>query len=187
MPEQKKTEWATIGTIVAPFGVRGEMKVFSLSDVPDRFARLSAVYLTPDYRRVIVDAVRPYKGDMYLLKLHGIADPETVETLRNQSLCIPVEELAALPPDSYYQHDIIGLQVLTLDGREIGRVDDILETGANDVYVIKGEGQILIPAVKDIIKQIDLIRHTMYIDPIAGLLDDNAVEDREQDTLVEDE
>jgi 16S rRNA processing protein RimM len=81
--------------------------------------------------------------------------------------------LAELPPGSYYQHDILGLNVLTLDGQELGQIVEIIVTGSNDVYIVKKpEGsQILIPAIKDVIKQIDLIRHTMHIDPLPGLLD----------------
>lgn len=175
---QKKTEWATIGCIVAPFGVRGELKVFSLSDIPDRFTRLAFVHLAPDYTRYTIEKVRPYKGDMVLLKLGGIDDANGAETLRQRELCIPLSELAKLPPDSYYQHDILGLHVCRLDdGQEVGTITEIMPTGGNDVYIIKTTGgkQILIPAVKAIIKQIDLIRHVMYIEPIGGLLDDDAV------------
>jgi 16S rRNA processing protein RimM len=90
-----------------------------------------------------------------------------------------VSTLAKLPPDSYYQHDILGLHVFTLNGREVGTIVDIYLTGGNDVYVIKAPDgrQILIPAIKDVIKQIDLIRSTMYIDPLPGLLDDQAEND----------
>ena len=171
------TEWATIGKIVAPFGIRGELKVFSLSDVPDRFVSLKAVYVGPEYTSYTIKSVRPYKGDMLLLKFSGVDDANTAETLRNRDLYIPTSELATLPPDSYYQHDILGLQVYLLDDREIGTITDIWSTGGSDVYVIKNsDGQeILIPAIKEVIKQIDLIRHVMYIDPMKGLLDDEAV------------
>jgi 16S rRNA processing protein RimM len=176
---QNETEWATIGKIVALFGLRGEFKVKSLSDIPDRFANLESVYIGPEYRRYTIEGVRPYKGDMLLLKLRGIADATTAEPLRNQDLCIPLEQLAELPPDSYYQHDILGLQVLTLEDRVVGVIVDIIATGGNDVYVVKGPDgqQFLIPAVKAIIKQVDLIRRKMYIDPIKGLIDDEAVVD----------
>jgi 16S rRNA processing protein RimM len=110
---------------------------------------------------------------MVILKLAGIDDANAAEALRNQSLLIPLSQLARLPPDSYYQHDILGLTVLLLDGRELGPIADILVTGSNDVYVIQGADgkQILIPAIKAVVKQIDLIRHTMYIDPLPGLLE----------------
>ncbi len=177
MPNQDKTEWAAIGKIVAPFGVRGELKTFSLSDVPDRFAKLDRVYLSPDYKTYTIEGIRPYKGTMVLLKLNGIDDATTAESLRGCELCIPESQLATLPSDTYYQHDILGLRVLTLDKREVGAITDIITTGGNDVYVVKATDgpQHLIPAIKDVVKQIDLIRRVMYIDPMEGLLDDGGV------------
>jgi 16S rRNA processing protein RimM len=172
------TEWAIIGKVVAPFGLRGELKVFSLSDVPDRFVTLKVAYLGPQHVPYTLSGVRPYKGDMLVLKFAGIDDANAADTLRNQDVAIPLEELAKLPPDFYYQHDIIGLQVLHMrDNREVGTIVDIWSTGGSDIYVLKGNDgqQILIPATKEVIKQIDLLRHVMYIDPMRGLLDDDAV------------
>ena len=171
---QEQTEWATIGKIVAPFGLRGEVKVFSLSDIPNRFAELEMVYLGTSHKRVRIESVRPYKGTMFVLKLHGVDDMNAAEALRDVELMIPSAELAHLPPDSYYQHDILGLQVLRLNGEAIGAIVEILPTGGNDVYVVRrADGrQALIPAIKQVVKQIDLVRRTMYIDPLPGLLDD---------------
>jgi 16S rRNA processing protein RimM len=114
---------------------------------------------------------------MLLLKFSGINDATTAETLRKQDIFIPLDQLAQLPPDSYYQHDILGLQVATLAGRDVGVIVDIIETGSNDVYVVESpqKQQFLIPAIKEVIKQIDLIRHMMYIDPLVGLLDDHEI------------
>lgn len=174
------TEWATIGKIVAPFGIRGELKVRSSTDIPNRFVTLDAIYLSPSYARYAIEGVRPYKGeDMLLLKLRGIDDATAAEAIRDGDICVPLSALPQLPPDSYYQHDIVGLQVFNLDGILIGVIDDIMPTGGNDVYIIKAPDskQILIPAIKEVIKQIDLIRRVMYIDPIRGLLDDDAIVD----------
>ena len=181
MPTQKITEWATIGKIVALFGLRGDLKVQSLTDIPDRFAQLDEVYLSPDYKRYTIEEVRPYKGTMVLLRLRGIADATAAEPLRERDLCIPTDKLAQLPADSYYQHDILGLQVAKLDGRIVGTIVDIMPTGGNDVYVIKAADgkQFLIPAVKAFIKEVDLIRRMMYIDPIGGMFDDDAVLDEQ--------
>lgn len=189
MPKSSNTEWATIGKIVAPFGIRGELKVFSLSDIPDRFAQLDSVFVGPDYMPRKISAVRPYKGDMLILKFVGIDDATTADTLRNADLSIPLDKLAKLPPNSYYQHDILGLRVATLNGREIGTIIEIMETGSNDVYVVKGEDkqQILLPAIKDVVKQVDLIRRMMYIEPMAGLLDDDAVLDDPNESKEEEE
>lgn len=183
MPKQIETEWAAIGKVVALFGIRGELKVLLLTDIPNRFAGLGAVYAGPDHTRRLIQSVRPYKGEMIVLKLEGIDDANTAESLRDQNLAIPVSELAQLPPDSYYQHDILGLMVITLDGQKLGSIVDIIVTGSNDVYVIKvpDGSQVLIPAIKDVIKQVDLIRRTMYIDPLPGLLDNVAEETREEE------
>lgn len=183
MPRQIETEWATIGKVVALFGIRGELKVLLLTDIPNRFAGLGAVYAGPDHTRRLIQSIRPYKGEMIVLKLEGIDDANTAESLRDQNLAIPVSELAQLPPDSYYQHDILGLMVITLDGQKLGSIVDIIVTGSNDVYVIKAPdgSQVLIPAIKDVIKQVDLIRRTMYIDPLPGLLDNVAEETREEE------
>lgn len=176
MPVQDDTEWATIGKIVALFGVRGELKVISLSDIPDRFAQLEVVYLAPGYEKYELERVRPYKGEMLLIKLAGIDDANSAEAFRNREICIPVSQLAQLPPDSYYQHDILGLSVRTLNEQLVGSIVNIIETGSNDVYVVKTPvgSEVLIPAIKAIVKQVDLHRRTLYIDPIPGLLDENA-------------
>ena len=182
MPEQNTTEWATIGIIVAPFGVHGELKVRLLTDIPDRFANLDTVHVGPEHTRYPIQSVRPYKGEMIVLKLDDIKDANAAESLRNLDIQIPESKLAKLPPDSYYQHDILGLHVFTMDGRDLGHITDIIVTGSNDVYTIKtSDGkQVLIPAIKDVIKQIDLIRHTMYIDPLPGLLDEDQEQEEEE-------
>lgn len=183
MPKQNNTEWATIGNIVALFGIRGELKVRLLTDIPNRFTELEAVHVGTDHLPYRIQSVRPYKGEMIVMKLEGIDDANAAEALRGLDLQIPESKLAKLPPDSYYQHDILGLHVFTMDGRDLGRVDDIIVTGSNDVYTIKSaEGkQVLIPAIKDVIKQIDLIRRTMYIDPLPGLLDEDQEEEEDED------
>jgi len=183
VPKQQETEWATIGKVVALFGLQGELKVRLLTDIPNRFAQLDAVYLGPDHMRYSIKSVRPYKGEMILLKLKGFDDANAAEALCNMDISIPLSQIADLPQDSYYQHDIIGLLVYTLDGRNLGTIVDIMATGSNDVYVIKTtEGQqILIPAIKQVIKQIDLIHRTLHIDPLPGLLDNCSSSDREEE------
>jgi 16S rRNA processing protein RimM len=186
MPDSHKTEWATIGIIVALFGIHGELKVRSLTDIPNRFAELDAVHVGPEGRRYVIERTRPYKGEMVILKLKGIDDANAAEALRKAELRIPVSELARLPSDSYYQHDILGLAVYTLAGRALGPIVDIIVTGSNDVYVMRGADgkQLLIPAIKAVIKQVDLVRRVMYIDPLPGLLE-GAVEVR--DDVIDDD
>jgi 16S rRNA processing protein RimM len=188
-PEQHQTEWATIGQVVALFGVQGELKVRLLTDIPRRFEQLGTVYVGPAHHPHVVQRVRPYKGEMILLKLKGFDDASTAASLRNADLCIPLDDLAPLPPGSYYQHDILGLRVFTLDETYLGNVVDIIVTGSNDVYAVKmpgshGSTQALIPAIKDVIKQIDLQKHTMHIDPMPGLLDNSDRYLREEESAA---
>jgi 16S rRNA processing protein RimM len=177
VPKQQETEWATIGQVVAPFGLHGELKMRLLTDIPNRFTELETVYLGPSHRGYRVVGVRPYKGEMVVLTLEHVTDADAAEKLRNVDVTIPLSQLAKLPPGSYYQHDILGLQVITLQKRQerlLGTIKDIIVTGGNDVYVIKAPDgkEILIPAIKDVVKQVDLNRKMMYIDAIEGLLDD---------------
>jgi 16S rRNA processing protein RimM len=181
VPKRQETEWATIGQVVALFGIRGEVKVRLLTDIPDRFEQLQTVYLGNEHRQHTIERVRPYKGEMIILKLTGLDDANAATPLVRQEIMIPTSQLAQIPPDRYYQHDILGLTVLTLDGQVIGPIIDILQTGCNDVYTLKGPDgrQVMIPAIKEVVKRIDLIRHTMYIDPLPGLLEPPTHEDEE--------
>jgi 16S rRNA processing protein RimM len=131
--------------------------------------------------------VRPYKGETWLIKFSDIADATAAEGYRNCEMYIPADQMAVLPPDSYYQHDILGIQVLTMTGADVGIIVDIMPTGSNDIYIVQSSSgkQVLIPAVKEFVKQVDLIRHVMYIEPIGGLIDDDAVDD-ESDASVPD-
>ncbi|HEY1354286.1 MAG TPA: ribosome maturation factor RimM [Ktedonobacteraceae bacterium] len=183
MPESQKTEWATIGQVVALFGVRGELKVRLFTDIPDRFVRLEAVHLDSDYRRLEIERVRPHKGELVVLKLRGIDNVQAAEALCHQRLLIPASQLAQLPPGRYYQHDILGLAVCLPDGRELGRIVDILQTGSNDVYVVREPSgkQVLIPAIREVVRQVDLIHHTMSIDPLPGLLEPAGREDEDEE------
>lgn len=179
MADHSEIEWATIGHIVAPFGIRGELKVYSMTDIPNRFAQLETIYLGPEHTPRRILGARPHKGDVIVLRLQGVNDANTADTLRNVALMIPANQLAQLPPDSYYHHDILGLRVVTLQGRSVGTIVDIIETGGNDVYVIREQEsgkEILIPAIKDVVKQVDLIRRMMYIEPIQGLLNTDEAE-----------
>jgi 16S rRNA processing protein RimM len=181
VPEKQEEEWATIGQVVALFGIGGELKVRLLTSIPDRLQQLAAIYLNPEHQRLGIEKVRPYKGEMVILKLSGIDDANAAEPLCKQDLQIPLSQLAELPLGIYYQHDILGLTVATLADRRLGHIVDIIETGGNDVYVIQGSDgkQVLIPAIKDVVKQVDLLRKTMYIDPLPGLLEPATREDEE--------
>lgn len=160
-----------IARIVAPQGIRGEVRAVSLTDFPERFAGRE-VWLgqTAAARTTIVQA-RPHKN-VWLLRLEGVADRNAAEKLRDVELCIDEAELAPLDDNEFYVHQLIGLPVQTEAGELVGHIADVMRTGANDVYVVRsGTGkEHLIPAVGEIV-QVDLPGRMVTIQPIPGLLD----------------
>ncbi|HEU5198366.1 MAG TPA: ribosome maturation factor RimM [Ktedonobacterales bacterium] len=166
-------EWVTIGRIVAVFGIHGELKVILQSDIPDRFARLRSVYLGPDHQRYRLTKSRPYRSGMLVISLAGIQTANDAEALIGHSLTIPLAELPELPPDQYYIHDLIGLRAETPSGQALGAIVDVLATGGNDVYIIRETSgrDVLVPAIKDIVKRVDIAAGVLIIDPIPGLFD----------------
>ncbi len=156
----------SIGRIVAPVGVRGEIKVQPLTDFPERFDPGAIVWLDGD--AVAVQSSR-WQGRLVYLKLEGVDDRTAAEALRSKELQVP--DAAPLEEEGvFYQHDIIGLSVHDLSGKILGEVSEILSTGANDVYVVRGElGELLVPAVEDVVKEIDSVGGRMIVDLLPGL------------------
>jgi 16S rRNA processing protein RimM len=168
-------EWVTVGQIVAVFGVHGELKVIPQTDIPNRFAHLRSVYLGPEHRRYRLTKSRPYRADMLVISLAGVQTANEAEALIGQVLMIPLAELPPLPPDQYYIHDLIGLRAETSGGQMLGTIVDILATGGNDVYVIREAEtgrDVMVPAVKEMVKRVDIAAGVVVIDPIPGLFDD---------------
>ena len=158
--------------VLAPHGIRGELKCRVITDFPrQRFRRGNTVLIDGDSH--VIQAAR-LQGRFVLLRLDDVADRDTAETLRNKDVQIRAEEAVALPRGQFYWHQVIGLRVEdTSTHQPIGTVADILETGANDVYVVRGErGEILVPAIKDVIKDIDPAAGRMLIEPLPGMLPD---------------
>jgi 16S rRNA processing protein RimM len=160
-----------IGKIVAPIGIRGEVKVVVLTDFPERFEVGSEIALNPpkaESRRVKIAAQRPHKGGL-TIKLDGVDTREGAEALRNAEFVIDQSELAELSEGEFYVFDIIGLRVVTDDGRECGEVTEVVQSGANDVYVTSTG--LCIPALRDVVARVDLDKGEMVIRPVPGLLD----------------
>lgn len=159
-----------IGAVVAPFGVRGELKVVVRTDFPERFdkGRLVTLKSAKGTRFTTkVEASSAHKGGI-ILKLQGIDDKNAAEDLRGAEFVIDKSEVAKLPEGSYYHYELIGLNVVTDDGREVGEIVDILQSGANDVY--ETSTGVLIPAIKQIVVKIDAKEGLMVIHPMPGLL-----------------
>jgi 16S rRNA processing protein RimM len=156
-----------IGRVVKPQGRKGEVLVEPLSDRPDRFPGLRAAYVpAPDggSREVAVESCWPHKG-RFVLKLEGVDSIDDAEGYRGLELRIGEEELAVLPPGSYYHHQIKGLRVEDESGRSLGVAADLMETGGESpVLVVRGAGgELLIPLAEDFVRRVDLAAGRMVV------------------------
>ncbi|MCX6030652.1 MAG: ribosome maturation factor RimM [Chloroflexi bacterium] len=170
---QAQPPYLAIGAIVGVHGIRGEVKVSLMTDFPERFRRGAKVYLGSgnEVAPVEIEAARPHK-DFMLVKFKSVPDRNAAELLREQMVLIPEAEAMPLGEHENYAHDLIGLAVETADGRILGRLVEMLFTKANDVYVVQGDaGEVLIPALRDVVRQVDLAAGKMVVMLPEGLLD----------------
>jgi len=150
--------YLAIGRVAGAFGVQGEVKVEVHTDFPERFHQLKRVHLAKEGepRPVAVLGVRRHKSH-FLLRLEGCSDRTAAEKLRGQWLYIPVEEAMPLAEDEYYVHEVLGLRVETREGECLGRIEDVIFTNANEVFVVKGDDgeEVLIPVLEDVVLEIN--------------------------------
>jgi len=163
-----KLEFITIGKILAPSGNKGKLKVVIATDFPQRFSPSSKVYI--NRQPMVVDSTEWHKGKV-ITKFNGIDSIEKAEKLRGQLIEIHHTQLHPLPEGQYYHFQLIGLEVWTTQGELLGNITEILSATSNDTYIVSGaEGEVLIPAIEDVIKSIDLNKRCLIIEPIKGLL-----------------
>lgn len=161
-----------IGQIVNTFGVKGMVKIKPFTDDMTRFDELKKVSLEKQNtkKEYEIEEVK-YHKDMVLLKFKGIDTVELAETLRNSYLIVDREHAAYLEEGSYYIADLLGLKVYTEENQFLGILEDIFNTGSNDIYVVKNElgKQLLLPAIEDVIKKIDLEEKKIIAHLLNGL------------------
>jgi len=161
-------EFITIGRILAPWGTKGKLKVAVATDFPQRFAPSSEVYVN---QQLMTIASTEWQKGKAIIKLNTIDSFEDAEKWRGQLVEIHRSQLQLLPEGQYYHFQLIGLEVWTTRGELLGNITDILTTQSNDNYITSGaKGEILIPAIEDVIKSIDLDKGRLVIEPIKGLL-----------------
>ncbi len=140
-----------------------------MTDFPERFGLLETVYLGEELEPVAVEGQRSSR-DRIILKLCGVEHRDEAGKLRGKLLYVPVEEAVPLEEDEYYLHEILGLEAWTADGEFLGCVEDVLFTGSNDVYVVKnGDQELLIPAISDVVREIDTERGRLTVQLMQGL------------------
>lgn len=158
-----------IARVVAPHGLKGEVKADLLTDFPHRFRETTEVWVGSPPLRRRVERARVQRGQV-LLKLEGVDTREQAEALRGQLVQVPESRAVRLPRGQYFWHQILGLEVRDRSAGSLGRVAEILETGANHVYVVRGErGEWLLPAIRQVVKRIDLERGEIVVELLPGM------------------
>jgi 16S rRNA processing protein RimM len=162
-------EYLVVGKIVAPFGIRGEVKVLLDTDFPELFLDAESVYLGEPPTRHQVEWTQLHRG-IGLLKVVGCNDRNTAETLREQWVQIPVDAAPVPSEGEYYYHQLIDLQVWTDMGEHLGQIVEILATGGNEVLVVHGMGgEILLPMIEDVVQEVDLPAGRISVHLLEGL------------------
>ena len=166
-------QFLQVGMITSPHGVRGEVKVFPTTDDVTRFKKLKEVILEEKrgQRTLAIEQVKFFKN-MVILKLKGVDSMNDAELLRNVPLLVSRENAVKLKPGEYFICDLIGLQVSDEEGKFLGTLTEVIQTGANDVYVVKmeNEKEVLIPNIKECIIKVSLEENSMTVHLLEGLL-----------------
>ncbi len=172
------TFFFALGRIVKTHGIRGEVQVYSYSDV-EYFLGYKDLFVQGKYgdrvpQRVLKARVK--KGQSVILALEGVVDRTQAGSFVGKEVFLDRAKLSPLAEGKYYWHEIEGLSVVSAGGEELGILSDVLATGAHDVYVVKGDGgEILVPAVEQMVKKIDLEKGVMVVDLPPGLVEANAL------------
>jgi 16S rRNA processing protein RimM len=164
-----------IGQIVSPFGVKGQLKLKAFTDRPDHIARrVRTLYLQLGKERAehTLTRLHEHKPGLLILTLKGVDDRDAAEELRGAEVYISAKDAAPLAEDEYFLHDLVGLEVITAEGQAVGKVREILETGAGEILVITRPGQpdALVPMVREFITRLDIPAGQVVVAPIEGLL-----------------
>jgi 16S rRNA processing protein RimM len=176
-----------VGEVLRPHGVQGELKVRLLTEYPERFATVPALYLgagidAPNPREVHVQSMRMHQG-FALVRLREAPDRNAAERLRGLFLMVRIEDAVPLEEGEFYLYQVIGLPVRTEDGVDLGVVTEVLETGANDVYVVSGgaHGEVLIPVLPEVILSTNIAERVITVRLPEGLLPGTAANDQAED------
>lgn len=167
------TKYLEIGQIVNTFGIKGMVKIKPFTDNINRFDRLETIYIEnkkvkKEYK---IQEVK-YHKNMVLMKLEGIDTVEEADKLRQSYLLVDRKNEEPLEEGVYYIVDLLGLEVYTEEGQCLGKVEDIFNTGSNDIYVVKDElgKQILLPGIQEVLKEVDLEKGKIIVHLIEGLM-----------------
>jgi 16S rRNA processing protein RimM len=163
-----------IGYVLKPQGIKGEIKVDPVSSDPRRYKQLDKIYIDFEENKQIYIVERTRIADRFVfLKLRGIESRDDAENLRGREILIREEDLIQPAENEFFIHDLIGCQVVTSEGQIIGILRNVMQLGSNDVYAVENNSgeEILIPAIKDVVKRVDVANKRITIHLLEGLVD----------------
>jgi len=170
-PALGEPEYLVVGFLRRPHGVKGDLLMDVHTDFPERLKTGETVFVGDEYQPMVIASLKIVAVGM-LVRFRGIKSPENAGQYRNTWVYVPTAGRPALPEGEYYHHQLIGLHVLTDDGQELGILVDILETGANDVYVVRAANgkETLLPAIPSVVLEIRLADCQMRVHLLDGLI-----------------
>jgi 16S rRNA processing protein RimM len=171
-PSQGEPVYLAVGLLRRPHGIHGEILMEIYTDFPERLKEGTTVFLGRKHKPASIRRIRSHNEGL-LLGFEGVQTPESAGLLRNLMVYVRTSTRPALPAGQYYHHQMIGMNVMDDFGHELGRLTEIIQTGANDVYVVKSkEGtEMLLPSIKQVIMDVDVAGGKMVVHLIPGLLE----------------
>ena len=170
-PLEDEPAFLVVGKLRRPHGVRGEIVMEIFTDFPERLRPGVIVFVGERHQRLRIRSRRPNGGTL-LIAFDGFTNPESAGTLRNNLVFVRADDRPPLPDGEYYHHQLLGITVVSDEGQELGKLVEILANPANDVYIIQPETgrEILLPAIKSVILNVDLTQNRMQVHLLPGLL-----------------
>jgi 16S rRNA processing protein RimM len=162
--------WVAVGRIARAHGIRGEVSVLPLTEVDTRFEPGSRVFAgEAQDRPLTVASARPHRSRL-IVAFGEISDRAQAESVTGQYLFVPASSAPDLPGGTYWAYQIVGCEVVTDDGRSLGRIKEVLQAPANDLWTVQGEaGEVLLPALSDVVQKVDLAERRIVVRDVPGL------------------
>ncbi|HRN51417.1 MAG TPA: ribosome maturation factor RimM [Anaerolineales bacterium] len=167
----REPDFVLVGVVRRPHGLRGEVQVSIETDFPERLKKGVKLFLGEEHTPVTIRTARPIDNGL-LLSFEQFPDRASLEHIRNAPLFSSVQDSPPLPPGQFYRYQLLGLTVVTDTDEELGLLTQVLETGANDVYVVQSptHGEVLLPAIEDVVLETDIAAKRMRVHLLPGLL-----------------
>ena len=164
-------EYIVVGKIVNTHGIKGDIKVYPYTDDIERFSNLKSIYIGKEKLSIEIENAKYHKG-MVLLKLKGFDNINEVLHFKDETIFIDEKDKVKLPKDNYFIYELIDCKVFDMAGNPLGYIKDVLQNSSNDVYIVQDKDkEYLIPAVKQFVKEVNVIEKKIIIDPIEGMIE----------------